>query len=86
MKVPFYSMTSYQPIMSKSYSENDTSNWVDLKTILEIMTPDFISNLATLDARQLGNSNLDLSKKDNIIACKLLLPTLWTCDYFFWNV
>lgn len=98
LKVPFYTQTNYQDIITKTYEQNDKSNRYNLSDFFEILTENFVSNYASLDARQLteyfqnkalneaipfGTTNKKL--KEVIVAIKLLMPTLRTCEYFLWN-
>lgn len=98
LKVPFYTQTNYHDIITKTYEQNDKSNRYNLSDFFEILTESFVSNYASLDARQLteyfqnkalneaipfGSTNKKL--KEVIVAIKLLMPTLRACEYFLWN-
>jgi hypothetical protein len=97
-KVPFYTQANYRDIIAKTYEQNDKSERFSLSDFFEVFTENFVNNYSFLDARDLWNyfTNKSLneiisfgwSKKklqDIIIALKLLMPTLWTCEYFLWN-
>jgi hypothetical protein len=98
LKVPFYTQSNYHNIITKTYEQNDKSNRYYLADFFEVLTESFVSNYASLDARQLtayfqnkalnemipfGGTNKRL--QDVIVAIKLLMPTLWACEYFLWN-
>ncbi len=98
LKVPFYTQSNYHDIITKSYEQNDRSNRCYLSDFFEVLTDGFVSNYASLDARQLtsyfqnkvlnemipfGWTNKKL--QEVIVAIKLLMPTLRACEYFFWN-
>ena len=98
LKVPYYTQLNYHNIISKTYEQNDKSNRYDLSDFFEILTEDFVNNYSSLDARWLTTyfQNKTLNEmipfgwttkrlQDVIIAIKLLMPTLRTCDYFFWD-
>lgn len=97
-KVPFYSFQNYQTIIGKHYDEQDVEERVDLESFVKLLTPEFVAKYAEVDARGLGNyleyNNLSetiafagkfKSLEDVLVASKLLMPSLWTCDYFLWN-
>jgi hypothetical protein len=94
-KVPFYSFQNYQQVIGKKYEEQERGDWIDLEAIFDVMTPEFIQHFATVDARTLGqylnyeplSEQIEFagkyrSLKDVLVAIKLLMPTLWTCEYF----
>ena len=98
LKVPFYTQSNYHNIITKTYEQNDKSNRYYLADFFEVLTESFVCNYASLDARQLtayfqnkalnemipfGGTNKRL--QDVIVAIKLLMPTLWACEYFLWN-
>lgn len=98
LKVPFYTWTNYSDIMGKTFEQNQKSNRIDLSEFFEILTESFVNNYASLDVRKLDeyfqnkslNQNISFgwsNKKlqEVIIAIKLLMPTLWACEYFLRN-
>ncbi len=80
--VPSFTSQNYTNIMSQSYHALDTSTRVSFDSFLQYLQPDIIKKFAWQDARTLAND----STHPNLVSAKLLLPTLRTCDYFFWNV
>ena len=55
LKVPFYTQSNYQDIITKTYEQNDKSNRYNLSDFFEILTEVFVNNYASLDVRQCGN-------------------------------
>lgn len=97
-KVPFYSFQNYPIVIGKPYEEQEVSERVDFQDIVKVMTPEFVKRFAQVDARALGQylQYEDLSESvefggkyrglaDVLVAVKLLMPSLWTCEYFLWQ-
>lgn len=98
LRVPFYTLENYKKIVTTPYYSQDVSNWISLNNFLEFLTSENINLYARIDSRDLKwyIERSDLQKQvlfggkrrklaDVLIASKLLLPTLWTCNYNFWD-
>ncbi len=97
-KVPFYTFDNYLSILDTSHHLVNGYERVELKCFLQLMDNEFVQRYANWDVRKLGEY-LDTiggdetimfawstrKLRDVVIAVKLLMPTLWTCDYFFWD-
>lgn len=97
MKLPFFTLSNYQQIMQLPYAWVPAI-WLDFWNVISVLRPGLIWRFANLDARKLWTDlnvpsseklriwTEDYALKDAMIALKLLLPTLWACEYFFRNV
>lgn len=98
MHVPFFTLGNYRNIMWSSYEQADTTDRISFWDIIAFMQPSFIQQFATLDARQISAyiTNHHLQKKvtigtkqitttEALVALKLMMPTLYDCDYFLRN-
>lgn len=96
MLVPKFTLQNYSQIMTKPFEWN-TSGRLALDALLEVMRPWFVKRFASLDARRLWTDLTvpatekvtmwwkQYSLQEIVIASKLLIPSLRTTDYFFWN-
>jgi len=79
-KVPFFNTSNYRSIMSKKYYKIDTSDRVNIGQIIFFIQKN-IDKYANIDPR-----DLQWTIDPNLISAKLLIPTLWNCNYFSWKV
>lgn len=97
-KVPFYRFQNYHDIMGKPYEEQNTEERVEFGEFLKLLTPTFVQQYAQVDARTIGDyinqhdllqpidfNGEQIMLEEFLIAAKLLLPTMWSSDYFLWN-
>lgn len=97
-KVPFYGFQNYQQVIGKSYEEQERDDRVDLQAVMEVMTSEFVDRFANVDARSLGqyldyedlSTSVEFGGKyksleEVLVAMKLLMPSLWTTEYFLWK-
>jgi len=87
LKVPYYSFQNYQTIIERPYSEYNSTKRIDFSEFIKKLDENYIYKYRTLDARKLWNKeNNNKNPEDKfLIATKLLMPSLRTCDYFFRN-
>lgn len=101
-KVPFYNGQTYRPIIQKPFEAQDLDDWVDFKDILSAMNEEFIQKYASVDWQKvwvyISENKSKLSSKITLYswkqvtleqilgACKYMMPTLWHCDYFSWEI
>lgn len=96
---PRFTMTNYTPLMDVEFDGSQMSHWFAVWEFFATMQHPFTTEYADVDVRKLTEflqshtpqgsrlfAGQDITKKDLLIACKLLSPTLRCCDYFFWNV
>lgn len=99
LKLPIYNPWNYQTIISKNFELQDTTDWVSIWKFLEIMSDDVIDLIADANTMKLSDyvknnwskiaqipAGVFGSSENAFYAIKLLFPTLWSCDYFIWNV
>jgi len=97
--IPWFTMNNYTPLMNKEFSSDEPVDRFSIRELFAVLQNPFTGTYADLDARTLpdflqneaptGNhlfNGTQNSKKDLLVALKLLCPSLWCCDYFFWNV
>ena len=96
--VPKFTLQNYTTIMGQDFQWIWTDRWSFADLVRLLCVASFRERFADLDARklatdlQVGNSETillwgkSIKLKDCIIAIKLCLPSLWVCDYFFWNI
>lgn len=97
-KLPVYSPSNYQNIIWKPFSP-DACQWLDISDFLEILSDTTISLLQDANVMKLSefvkNNTQKISQipagkfwssENAFYALKYLMPTLWTCEYFIWNV
>lgn len=97
-KLPVYSPSNYQWVISKPYSA-EACEWLDLWDFLAVLTDSVIASLQDANVTKLAdfakNSASVISaipagkfgsSENAYYAIKYLMPTLWACDYFIWNV
>lgn len=100
LRVPRYTRSNYQTIISTHYSAQDTSGWIDFADVIRGMSESFVASYSGVNASGTGavirdTPSLSTQKtgipslpttKDLLVASKLLVPTLWSCSYFWWNI
>ena len=96
--VPKFTLTNYTQLMGSNFQGYGADRWSLQDMWRALCSPNLIQRFALLDARKLWTDlqvpatekiqvwNVTMKLSDFIIACKLLIPSLWTCDYFFWNI
>lgn len=98
LKLPFFTQENYSDIMSKTYSQQNTVGWLNLRDVMQCVQPSLLAMFANVDARKLTeyfathpiNGNFPIGSKtytmkQALTALKLLVPTVFLSDYFFRN-
>ncbi len=79
--VPKYTATNYRQIILQPYNELEALERINFNHFLEFLTEWNLSQNSDLDARRIW-----VNYQQEVVQAKLLLPTLWTSDYFLRNV
>lgn len=98
LKLPFFTQENYSDIMSKPYSQQNTTWWLNFWDVMQCVQPSLLTMFANVDARKLaeyfathpisGNfpiGSKTYTMKQALTALKLLVPTVFLSDYFFRN-
>lgn len=80
-QVPYFTLGNYQALMANSYDQLDTSQWREFSDVLKFLY-DYggLAQYQTLPANRLSATHPIVLQQ-----AKLLLPTLWNCQYFSWE-
>lgn len=96
--IPKFTLQNYTTLMGKDFQWTWADRWSFADVVRLLCVESFRTRFANLDARKLstdlsvwGSETITIGWKvvklrECIIAIKLCLPSLWVCDYFFWNV
>ena len=55
MLIPLFSLENYSNIMSSSYDDLDTQDWVPLDDIIDVLHYSFVKRYGDLDARHISS-------------------------------
>ena len=53
LKIPFYTFDNYQDVIAKSYEDNKTMDWIELKDILSVLSDEFVAKYASVNSCRL---------------------------------
>ncbi len=79
--VPKYTATNYRQIILSPYDPMQALEWINFNEILNFLNDKNLDLYKNLDARRIW-----VNYPQEVVESKLLLPTLYTCNYFFWNI